>query len=632
MLRSRLDRQRTFGELLAQVKNTVLDAFAHQDVPFERLVDELAPARDISRTPLFQAMVVLQNTPDYAGDLPGLDIENVELPTVNSSFDISVHFQEFDGGLYGTLTYNTDLFDTATAERMAAHLQLLLAGIAENADRAVGDVPWISESERHRVLVEWAGSGEVEAWVTVPELLQAQVTRTPDAVAVTCGGVGVSYAELNARANRLARYLVERGAGPERFVALALPRSVEMIVAIVAVLKSGAAYVPVDLGYPVERITGMLGDAGPVALLTSGDVVGQLAGVGGGIVRLVLDDPEVAAAVARRSEADLMDADRVAPLTADSPAYVIYTSGSTGRPKGVVVPHGNVTRLFSATRRWFEFDERDVWTLFHSSAFDFSVWEIWGPLLHGGRLVVVPFAVSRSPEDFLRLLVTEGVTVLNQTPSAFYQLMGAEGDNPELGAGLSLRYVVFGGEALDLARLGQWYARHPDTAPVLVNMYGITETTVHVSYLALDQLSAARAAGSTIGVGLPDLRVYVLDPGLAPVPAGVIGELYVAGAGLARGYLHRPGLTAQRFVACPYGPPGTRMYRTGDLVRWNTHGQLEYLSRADDQVKIRGFRIELGEIESVLAGHPDLTTTTVLVHEDQPGHKRLVAYIVPRTG
>src|SRR5205807_5028546 len=247
----------------------------------------------------------------------------------------------------------------------------------------------------------------------------------------------------------------------------------------------------------------------------------------------------------------------------DNVAYVIYTSGSTGKPKGVLVSHANVARLFSATRHWFDFNEQDVWTLFHSYAFDFSVWELWGALLYGGRLVVVPHAVSRSPQDFLRLLVTEQVTVLNQTPSAFYQLMRADQDQPDLGRRLRLRYVVFGGEALDLWRLDDWYERHEDSSPVLVNMYGITETTEHVSYIALDEATAARAAGSMIGVPIPDLRVYVVDDALRPVPPGVAGELYVAGAGLARGYLNRPGLTAARFVACPLGTAGERRNRPG---------------------------------------------------------------------
>ncbi|MEU3831006.1 amino acid adenylation domain-containing protein, partial [Streptomyces sp. NPDC029080] len=310
------------------------------------------------------------------------------------------------------------------------------------------------------------------------------------------------------------------------------------------------------------------------------------------------------------------------------PAYVIYTSGSTGRPKGVVNTHHNVVRLFDATRRWFDFGPDDVWTLFHSYAFDFSVWELWGALLHGGRLVVVSYEVSRTPGAFLDLLAEHGVTVLNQTPSAFHQLAQADASGPRR---LALRLVVFGGEALRLSRLADWYRRHPDDAPVLVNMYGITETTVHVTYQPLTRELVTGAAASVIGTGIPDLRTYVLDGALRLVPPGVVGELYVAGAGVARGYLGRPGLTAERFVADPYAPePGARMYRTGDLVRWNADGELEFVGRADHQVKIRGFRIEPGEIEAVLAGHPGVAEAAVVVHGEESGDARLVAYAVPR--
>ncbi len=317
-------------------------------------------------------------------------------------------------------------------------------------------------------------------------------------------------------------------------------------------------------------------------------------------------------------------------VSAGSAAYVIYTSGSTGRPKGVVVSHGNVVRLFASTRGWFGFGADDVWTLFHSFAFDFSVWELWGALLHGGRLVVVPFGVSRSPGDFRRLLVRERVTVLNQTPSAFYQLMLA--DEVAGGAGLSLRWVVFGGEALDLRRLVPWFERHGDASPRLVNMYGITETTVHVSFVRLSRELAAGDAGSVIGEAIPDLRVVVLDEALRPVPVGVAGELYVGGAGVARGYLGRPSLTAGRFVADPFGPAGGRLYRTGDVARWDGDGRLVFVGRADDQVKLRGFRIELGEVEAVLLEHALVADVTVVLREDRPGDQRLVAYVVAVPG
>ncbi|WP_049658321.1 non-ribosomal peptide synthetase, partial [Kitasatospora sp. MY 5-36] len=340
---------------------------------------------------------------------------------------------------------------------------------------------------------------------------------------------------------------------------------------------------------------------------------------------LALADPGVRADLARRPAGPLGAGHRPLP---DSPAYAIFTSGSTGRPKGVVVPHANVVRLFEQTRELFDFGAEDVWTLFHSYTFDFSVWELWGPLLHGGRLVVVPEDTARSPEDFLRLLAEERVTVLNQTPSAFHQLARADAELPDISARLALRTVVFGGEALDVTRLADWYRRHPEDAPRLVNMYGITETTVHVTHTALDPATATAGGPGPIGTGIADLRLYVLDGDLAPVPPGAVGELYVAGEGLARGYLNRPGLTAGRFLADPFGAPGTRMYRTGDRARWQADGTLRYLGRADQQVKIRGYRIEPGEIEAALQTHPGVALATVGVHEDATGTRRLVAHLV----
>ncbi len=632
VLRSRIDDQRSFVEFLAGVRETVLDAFVHQHVPFERVVDELAPVRDTSRPPLFQAMVLLQNAPGGAPELAGLEVSGLELPVTTTNFDITMEFQESGAELFGAFVYNSDLFDAVTVGGMAQRLVVLLTGIAGDPECAVSGLPWMSASERHRVLVEWNGSMGAEPGVTLVAGFEAQVARAPGAVAVSFGNQDLSYGELNSRANRLARYLVECGAGPERFVGLVLPRSLEMVVAIVAVLKAGAAYLPVDPDLPVERVRHMFDDADPVVVLTTSSVLEVLSGVGIGVPCVVIDGAEDAALIAGRPGGDLTDADRCARLSPLNSAYAIYTSGSTGIPKGVVVSHHNVVRLFSATRHWFNFDERDVWSLFHSYAFDFSVWEIWGALLHGGRLVVVPFAVSRSPEEFLRLLVAQRVTVLSQTPSAFYPLLHAEGEHPELGAQTTLRYVIFGGEALELRRLQPWYERHGEDAPVLVNMFGITETTVHVSYRHLDAATVAAANASLIGVGIPDLRVYVLDTRCSPVPPGVAGELYVGGAAVSRGYLNRPGLTAARFVADPFGVPGERMYRSGDLARWNSQGELEYLGRADQQIKIRGFRIEPGEIEAVLATHPGVEDVAVIAREDQSGVKRLVAYLVSAIG
>ena len=451
------------------------------------------------------------------------------------------------------------------------------------------------------------------------------MARSPGATALVFEQTSFDYATLNARANRLAHHLIGLGVGPETLVGIALPRSLEMVVALLAVLKAGAAYVPLDPNYPAERLAYTIADAKPLCVLTNG---GAAACLPESAVLLWLDGPDLLTALAALPEDNPTDATRTAALRPQHPAYVIYTSGSTGHPKGVLVPHQNVVQLLQSTDHWFRFGSQDVWTLFHSFAFDFSVWEIWGALLLGGRLVVVPQFVSRSPADFLALLVRERVTVLNQTPSAFRQLMQAEREDPGLARRLRLRFVIFGGEALEPSSLAGWFDRHREAGPALVNMYGITETTVHVTHQVLDPAAIGEENSSPVGRGLPNWQVYVLDAGLHPVPAGVAGELYVAGLGLARGYLGRAGLTAERFVANPFGPPGSRMYRSGDLARWRGNGTLDFLGRADAQVKIRGFRIEPGEVEAALAALPGVAQAAVIAREDRPGEKRLVGYVV----
>ncbi|WP_244467086.1 non-ribosomal peptide synthetase [Nocardia vulneris] len=440
------------------------------------------------------------------------------------------------------------------------------------------------------------------------------VRAFPDATAVTCGPAALTYRELDVRSNRLARRLIARGIGPEHVVAVALPRSVDLVVALLAIIKAGGAYLPIDPAYPADRIAYLLADAAPACVLTRAGIT--LPGTTPTIdVGRVVD----------LNGAPIDDDERVLALRPENLAYVIYTSGSTGRPKGVQVPHRNVLALFANTRAQFGFDQRDVWTMFHSYAFDFAVWELWGALLHGGKLVVVDYETSRAPDQFLELLRAERVTVLNQTPSAFYQLAEVDravSSDDAVHAPLSLRYIVFGGEALDFRRVDAWQHRHGPGVR-LVNMYGITETTVHTTFH-----SVVIGERSVIGTAVTGLQILVLDDRMRPVPAGVPGEIYVAGVQLARGYLGRAGLTAGRFVANPFAPNGSRLYRSGDLAAWQADGKLVYLGRADDQVKIRGFRVELGEIETALLAVASVRQAAVVVREDTPGVRRIVAYVV----
>ncbi|MGD0239823.1 MAG: amino acid adenylation domain-containing protein, partial [Streptosporangiaceae bacterium] len=632
VLRADTSGDPSFGEVLGRVRRTVLAALAHQDVPFERVVEAVNPARSLARNPLFQVMVALREAAAGAPlALPGLTAAAEPVDPGTAMFDLLFDLAESyaadgaPGGMTGVVEFASDVFDRATAESIAARLMRVLGAVAAVPEQRISDLDILTPHERRQLLRQ---RNEVAVPVTLPELFAAQVARAPDTVALTCGDVRLSYAELDERSSRLARYLAGRGAGPERIVAIALPRGDLMVTALLAVLKAGAAYLPVDPDYPAARIEFMLADAGSDLLLT--DTAAAAALPGSGIPRIVMDDAGTQAAVAAQAGTALADTDRTAPLRPDHPAYVIYTSGSTGQPKGVVVAHRNVARLVKMTGGWLDAGPDDAWTLFHSCAFDFSVWEIWGALTTGGRLVVVPYLVSRSAAEFRELLAAERVTVLSQTPAAFYQLMDCWAD----GAGLGVRYVVFGGEALDCARVARWQQAVPG-APVLVNMYGITETTVHVTGHVVD--AATQGTASTIGTPIPDLQVFVLDERLGLVPPGVAGELYVTGAGLARGYLGRPGLTAGRFVACPFGSPpsgqpGERMYRTGDLARWDRAGRLEFLGRADGQVKVRGFRVEPGEVESVLAGHPLVRQVAVITREEQPGDRRLIAYVMPARG
>ncbi len=447
------------------------------------------------------------------------------------------------------------------------------------------------------------------------DYFEDQARRNPAAIALTCGRRQVTYGELDESAGRWAASLRERGVGPEVLVGICAERSPGLVMGLLAILKAGGAYVPLDPGDAPERLTAILDDARPKLLLTEERLAARLAPAGTPMMLLDRPPAETAGSSAVKTDA-----------SPDNLAYIIYTSGSTGKPKGVQITHRSVASLFAATQPRYRFDDGDVWTLFHSVAFDFSVWEIFGALLHGGRLVIVPFAVSRSPQAFHELLRTERVTVLNQTPSAFRLLLQADAS----GEPLALRYVIFGGEALDLRMLRPWFERHGDQCPQLVNMYGITETTVFVTWRPLSSGDLDRP--SVIGEAIPDWEVHLLDERLRPVPPGTPGEICVGGPGLARGYLNNPELTARKFVPHPFSGNGDRIYRSGDLARQTPDGDIEYLGRMDQQVKIRGHRVELGEIESALREHPAVDDCAVVVREDVPGEKRLIAYFTIRRG
>ncbi|MGP8300094.1 amino acid adenylation domain-containing protein [Streptomyces inhibens] len=613
VLRSRIDEERSFTELLRAVRATVLDAFAHEDVPFQRVVEALHPERDLSRPPLAEVAVNLHNTPRTDTELPGLRIEEMPPPVFASSMDLSFDFTERDDRLEGHLTYNTDLFAADDAARMAAQLVTLLEDLTRRPAVPVASLAVLPAAEHHRVTEEWPHSGPGQEPRTTPELFAAQVARTPEADALVSDEETLSYAELDGRTNQWARLLLARGAGPETLVAVALPRSAQMVTAILAIQKTGAAYLPLDPKSPAERNRLMIEDARPLLVLTS---AGFGDGAELGVPALFLDDPDTRAAAGHLSAGPLDAAELPAPLLPGHPAYVIYTSGSTGRPKGVVVTHTGVHGLVTAQSAHFRTGPGARVLSFASLGFDAAFSELGMALLSGGALVVVDQERILPGQPLADVLAEHRVTHVTLPPSALSAL--TPGTLPK-----NLTLVV-AGEACPPAVARTWSAHHR-----MINAYGPTESTVCASMSAA--LTPDTVSGDSVPIGRPlsGVRVSVLDDRLRPVPAGVPGEVYLSGAALARGYLGRLALTAERFVADPYGPPGSRMYRTGDRARWLAGGDLDYLGRTDDQVKLRGFRIELGEVEAVLSRHDGVGAVAATVHKDERGTRRLVAYVVP---
>ncbi|SDJ28185.1 amino acid adenylation domain-containing protein [Lentzea albidocapillata subsp. violacea] len=582
----------SFTDLLARVRETDLRAFEHQDVPFERLVQELNPARSLARHPLFQVSLVLQNTGPADLSLPGLAVAEHEIGAESVKFDLGLGFAEAPGGgLDGSLAYAADLFDAGTAQSLADRFVRVLAAVAAEPGLRTREIDVLDPAERTLILEDWNDTAADVPATTLPALFAAQVARTPHAPAVEFDGTGLTYAELDDRATELARALHRAGAAPGRTVGVALPRSLDLIIALYAVHKTGAAYLPVDPGYPADRVAHMVADAAPV---------------------LVLTPASLAALPAAADDTPLPSA------TPDDAAYVIYTSGSTGRPKGVVVPHSGIVNRLLWMQDRYRLTRSDRVLQKTPSSFDVSVWEFFWPLITGAVLVVAKPEGHKDPAYLAGLIERAGVTVAHFVPSMLevFTASVAPGRCP------GLRQVVCSGEALPTPlaeRFAAGFTAHLD------NLYGPTEASVDVTW---QRFRHDPTPSVPIGRPVWNTQVYVLDPALSPVPAGATGELYLSGTQLATGYLNRPATTGQRFVPNPHRP-GERMYRTGDLVRWHSGGVLEYLGRTDDQVKIRGVRIELGEVAAAVSAHPSVAQAAAVVREDRPGDKRLVVYAVP---
>lgn len=616
VMRTDLSGDPSFREVLQRVHQVALGAHDHQDLPFERLVEELHPERDLSRNPLFQVMFAVQNTPSEGFTLPGVTVRGFGTGSKMTKFDLECHILKSSEGLNLTFVYNTDLFGAETIKRMGQYFQTVLEEVVRDPGQRLSQIPLLSEAQRRQLLVEWNNTRTTfPPEQCIHQVFEQQEGQSPEAVAVVFGDQQLTYRELNTRANQLAHYLKKQGVGPEVLVGLCMEQSLELVIGLVGILKAGGAYVPLDPEYPEERLTFMFQDSGIDILLTQQSMLTKLP------VHqakdLCLDvDWSVLEQESKRNP--------ICNTTPENLAYIIYTSGSTGQPKGTSIRHRSVVRLVHHTN-YVELQSSDRIAQTATISFDAATFELWGALLHGAQLVIIPKATTLSPQDFSVSLQRYGITTMFLTTALFNHIA-----REVPGAFQGVRNLLFGGEAVD----PQWVTQILQTAPPerLLHVYGPTECTTFTTW----HLTEGVAPGEvTVPIGQPiaNTQVYVLDRKLHPVPIGAYGELYIGGDGLAQGYLHRPALTAEKFVPHPFSEePGMRLYKTGDMGRYLSDGAIEFLGRVDQQVKVRGFRIELGEIESVLSRHPNVAESAVTVQEDETGDKRLVGYVVPTNG
>ena len=607
-----------FREVLRRVRETALEAYAHQDLPFEKLVEELRPDRDLSRSPLFQAMFVFQNAPVGELNCKGLNVSPMRMAGETTKFDLTLSVNEGAPGLRAGLQYRTDLFDDATITRFLGHFKMLLEGIVANPEQRISDLPILNEAERHQLLVEWNETKrDYPKDKCIHELFEEQVKRTPETVAVVFEDQQLTYRELNSQANQLAHYLKKLGVGPEALVGICVERSLEMIVGLLGILKAGGAYVPLDPGYPKERLGFMLEDARVGVLLTQQGVVAELPGHQARVIYLDGDWGEIAQESEENPNSE---------ITGENLAYVIYTSGSTGIPKGVMILHRGLVNYLSWATLAYGVAAGQGAPVHSSIGFDLTITSLFTPLLAGQRVELL--AEDGDVEALSSRLRKESDYSLIKITPAHLELVGQELPADKLAH--RTRALVIGGEALTFEKLGLWSAHVPEIR--LINEYGPTETVVGCCFY---EVAPGNLRSGPVPIGRPigNTQIYILGTYFAPVPIGVIGEIHIGGDGLARGYINRTEATKEKFIANPFSrDPDSRLYKTGDLARYLPDGNIEFLGRIDNQVKLRGYRIELGEIEAVLGQHPMVQSSVVVVREDTPGDKRLVAYVVGQQG